>query len=215
MKENKPKTLAVVHHRVAAPTRSRSTREDAEMVHAVLPEQRLRRARRSASRRSRRSRRRRTARRAGSGCAFRSMKASGTRSASFNIADNNVHQDRVPGAALQDEGRRLLRRETAPEGHREDERDLRHGRLLAVGARRRHPPARHRPRDRAAASTRGDAAADRRRHHQDGRGQAVLRQPHHVPRQHDDARRGHPARAARLRKATSSTARRSRTACAG
>ena len=50
---------------------------------------------------------------------------------------------------------------------------------------------------------------------QDGRRQAVLRQPHHVPRQHDDARHRHPPRDARLTKAASSTPRRSRRASAG
>ena len=41
--------------------------------------------------------------------------------------------------------------------------------------------------------------ADRRRHDADSGGQAVLRQPHHVCRQHDDARQRHPARDAAVR----------------
>ena len=46
---------------------------------------------------------------------------------------------------------------------------------------------------------------DRRRDDQDERGQAVLRQPHHVHRQHDDARRRGPARDCASTKAASST----------
>ena len=61
-------------------------------------------------------------------------------------------------------------------------------------SRRRRPALGRRPRQ---PSPRLDA--DRRRHDADPGGQAVLRQPHHLRRQHDDPRQRDPARDAALR----------------
>ena len=112
-------------------------------------------------------------------------------------------QDRVPEAALQDGAGRVLRREADPQGAREGARDLRHRRLHGVHrvpglqVPRRPEPERARGARRAqgARSAQGEGRrADRRRDDADAGRAAVLRQPHHLHRQHDDARQRHPAR---------------------
>ena len=86
-------------------------------------------------------------------------------------------------AALQDEDGRLLQRKADPRRVPEDPGDLRRRRPLRNDA---VPGVRARGRQ-------------GQRHDPHQRRQAVLRQPHHVPGQHDDARQRHPARDAALR----------------
>ena len=69
---------------------------------------------------------------------------------------------------------------------------------LQVPRRSRTRRARRRPQA-LAARAREPRPADRRRDDADAGGQAVLRQPHHVRRQHDDPRQRHPARDAAAR----------------
>ena len=123
---------------------------------------------------------------------------------------NTVVKSEGAAAAVQAEAGRVLQREDDPQGLREGARrstaaaatwsspaipdlafrdDARTPTATATAraVRRRHP-ARRRP------ATAGKAAADRRRDDADAGRQAVLRQPHHLRRQHDDARQRHPPR---------------------
>ena len=113
-------------------------------------------------------------------------------------------QDRVPAAAVQAEAGRVLQREEDPQGPREGARGLRRRRLLRV-----HRLSRLQVPRRAEPSRAAGARGARRRRSRPRRpagppivdvtmrmqeGAAVLRQPHHLHRQHDDARQRHPAR---------------------
>ncbi len=152
-----------------------------------------------------------TARRAGCSCRCRSPKGSATRSASFNFDGNTV----VKSEAL----RPLFKLE---QGETYSEKKIKKGlekaqEVYGVGGYfefTAYPTSK--PRDHAgrgrrvrrSARARGtavtrtvregqrqkDEAARRRRDDAGGRRQAVLRQPHHVHRQHDDARQRHPPR---------------------
>ena len=126
-------------------------------------------------------------------------------------------QDRVPAAALQDEAGRVLQREADPQGAREGAGGLRRRRLLRVHGLSRTTsstttPTRtvpEAPEALKAPDAPGDQRrADRRRDDADAGGEAVLRQPHHVRRQHDHPRQRHPPRDAARRRTASSTPRR-------
>ena len=126
-------------------------------------------------------------------------------------------QDRGPEAALQADAGRVLQREADPQGAREGAGGVRRRRLLRV---HRLPGLQvpRRPRTRTcprrptalkapdAQPTNGPPIVDVTMQHAGG--QAVLRQPHHLHRQHDDARQRHPARDAAGRRTASSTPRR-------
>ncbi len=57
----------------------------------------------------------------------------------FEIADNTAVRTEVLRALFKMQEGEFYNDEEDPQGHREGEGDLRHRRLLAVGARRRHP----------------------------------------------------------------------------
>ena len=95
----------------------------------------------------------------------------------------------VPAAAVQAEDRRVLLREGRPQGVRESARGLRRRRLLRV-----HRLPGHEVPGSGGGAGRRPGPADRQRHDADAGRRAVLRQPHHLHRQHDDARQRHPAR---------------------
>ena len=102
----------------------------------------------------------------------------------FEFAGN----DKVPGDMMRPLFKLrtgdLLQREAHPRGIREDQGDLRRRRSLRNDAVSGIP-----------------AGRQQRQHHDpDQRGQAVFRQPHHVPGQHDDSRQRHPTRAPAVRK---------------
>ena len=105
------------------------------------------------------------------------------------------------------QGRGRLQREEDPQGLREGQGSVRRRRIHGVhrvsGSAAARPAGNDqrcrrggRPLTGAGARRGADRSADRRRDAADPGRQAVLRQPHHVRRQHDDARSGHPARGA-------------------
>ena len=123
----------------------------------------------------------------------------------IDFEGNKVVTGRGAAAAVQARRRRRLQRKGDPQGLREGQGSVRRRRLHGVhrvpgpeAARPAGDDQRRgrggRPLSRAGARRGAGRSADRGRDAPDPGGQAVLRQPHHVRRQHDDARPGHPAR---------------------
>ena len=190
--------LVVVLHVAAAPTTKRSSPTTPTSVEEFYQNQRLRRARRSGSRRSRRSRTRRTARRAGSACACRSKRAMRYKVGTFDDHRQHGLKTEPLRAAVQVQEGDYYSLKKIQKGIEKARSSTAASAIWQWTPEPGAQAARHRSRDRQADRPRS-AAADRRHHDQDERGQAVLRQPHHVHRQHDDARRRGAARDARLR----------------
>ena len=189
--------------------------EDADMVQAVLPRARLRQgADRPAGAEDPRGLQ-------GRQVALGPAADSGHRRAALQdrrgrLRRQHRRQDRRAAPALQGREGRLVQREEDPEGLREGARGLRQRRLLRVHRRAGYSF----PNDPKPAGRRGRAGPTprpvlrRRLRPASARtrcvkastepvvnitmrleeGKQVLRQPHHLPGQHDDARQRHPAR---------------------
>ena len=113
-------------------------------------------------------------------------------------------------ANLQGEGRRVLQREDDPQRPGKGPRSVRLRRLLGDDRLPDVQAPRRSGRQRLARGTgrRGREAGDRRHHDAHAGRRAVLRQPHHVHRQHRHARSRHPPRDPAGREAACSTRKR-------
>ena len=184
--------------------------EDAEKRHRVLPRSRLhprqRRRARAEGGRGLEGQEDALDRAADSG----HRRARATRSATSTSPATRSSRPR-PEAALQAESRASTTAEKkVREGFEKAHGDLRRRRLLEftgypglqVPRRAGSRPSPEPPEALRGGRSRGARGrpADRRRDDADAGRAAVLRQPHHVHRQHDDARQRHPARAAAVRR---------------